>query len=129
MEDKVCLDSDFLIEFLKNNPEAREWLSQNSGMELATTSINVFELYYGEYKNRGDAEVDALNEFLKHLIILNITSEIAKKAGEEAAILEKSGKALDFRDLLIGMTALYNGYSLKTNNKKHFGRIRTLKVI
>ncbi len=52
MENKVCLDSDFLIDILRDKEESLRWVEQASECEFATTIINVFELYYGEYKNR-----------------------------------------------------------------------------
>ena len=129
MEDKACLDSDFIISYLKGNKDALIWVKENSNIELATTTINVFELYYGEYKNRTLDEVSVLDYFLNDITILDINLKIAKKAGENAAMLEKEGRMLEFKDILIGTASVYYGYPLKTNNIKYLQRIPDIKLI
>lgn len=128
MEDKICLDSDFLIDFLKNKKEAVEWLKEyEEKAELATTIINTFEIYHGEFKIKNNAIL--IDNLLKNLDVLNLSVEITKKAGELSANLEKEGNMIEFRDILIAAIVISNNYSLKTNNKKHFERIKELKII
>ena len=127
MENKICLDSDFLIDFLKNKKESVEWVKNNQEAELATTDINVFELYYGEYKKKGN--VENLENFLKNFNILELNSQIAKKAGEIAARLENEGEIIEFRDIFIAATAFYHNHKIKTNNKKHFERINEIILV
>lgn len=129
MENKVCLDSDFLIGLWRKKKESLQWAEQAHECEFATTVVNIFELYYGEYKNPSEDGVVKLDKFLSRLLILELDPEIAKKAGENMAFLEKSGEMLEFRDVLIGTIAEHNGYSIKTNNKKHFERIPGLKIV
>ncbi|MEM2786197.1 MAG: type II toxin-antitoxin system VapC family toxin [Candidatus Nitrosotenuis sp.] len=45
----VCLDTDFLIAYLRNNSEAKTKLEELALREepLYTTTINAFELYKG----------------------------------------------------------------------------------
>ena len=129
MENKACLDSDFLIDFLKNGKDEINWIKENKETEMATTIINVLELYYGEYKNNAKSNVGNLENFLKNFSVLNLNEEIAKKAGKIAAGLEKEGNVLEFRDVLIAAIASHHGYPIKTGNKKHFGRIKDLKLI
>ena len=129
MENKVCLDSDFIIDFLRNDKNAIRWLNENSETEIVTTAISVFELYLGEYKSESSNRMQKLEEFIEKLDILILNREIAKKAAEVAAKLEKDGKMIDFRDILIGCIALTHKIPLKTNNKKHFERIVGLELI
>ncbi len=128
MENKICLDSDFLIDFLRNKKEAVEWLKENEQKsEIATTVINAFEIYHGEFKIKSNAVL--IDNLLKDINVLNLSLEISKKAGEIAAKLEREGNILEFRDILIASISINHGYSLKTNNKKHFERIKELKLI
>lgn len=130
MEDSICLDSDFLIDFLRNKPEAVNWIKENEEKVLATTVINAFELYSGAYRAKDyEEKLTALKKLLEKLKILNFSLKSAEKAGKQDALLEKSGKAIDKRDLFIGIIALAEGFSIKTNNKKHFQRIDGLKVL
>ena len=45
----ICLDSDFIINYLRGKEEAIEFLMEVNNEELVTTEINVFEVFYGIY--------------------------------------------------------------------------------
>ena len=130
MENKICLDTDFLVNFLRNRKEEAEFIKKNeTENELATTYINLFELYYGAYKSQEtENNLKAISLLLNRLNVLNLSEDSAKKAGEILVKLEKDGKTIDFRDLFIGTIALANGYSIKTGNIKHFNRIEGLNI-
>ncbi len=130
MEKKICLDTDFLVNFLRNKKEEVEFIIENDNNILATTLINLFELYHGVYKYKEiQNNLMKLEELASRLIILNLSQESVKKAGQIASELEKSGNSIEFRDLLIGCVAQEEGYCLKTNNKKHFERILGLILV
>lgn len=131
MEDKVCLDTDFLVNFLRDKKEEAEFIKKNEmDKDFATTYVNAFELYYGAYKS---AEIQnnlkAISLLLSRINILNFSNESVKKAGEILAKLEKAGIAIEFRDIFIGTIALVNNYSIKTYNIRHFNRIEGLDVL
>ena len=52
-----------------------------------------------------------------------------QNASKEYGKLRKEGQLIGNEDLLIGATAFSAGFVLKTNNKKHFERIKGLKLI
>ncbi len=58
-----------------------------------------------------------------------VTSRIARRAGLLDGDLAKQGLSTAFPDLIIGVTALELGYSILTNNLRHFQRIPGLTVI
>jgi len=131
MVERVCLDTDFLIDFLRSKKESVDFVKENeSAKEFATTYINIFELYFGAFKSRdSNANIKAVEQIISRLNILNFSDDSARLAGKMLANLEKAGKLIDYRDLFIGSIALTNGFAIKTNNIKHFNRIRDLKVI
>ncbi len=130
MEDKICLDSDFLIDLLRNKKEVSEWIKEKEdSAELSTTIINEYELYCGAYNSSRKESINEIEEVMKTLNVLPLTREIVKKAGKVTADLAKTGNLIDFRDILIGCIAESNNNSLKTNNKKHFERIPGLKLV
>ena len=131
MESKICLDTDFLVNFLRNKREEADFIKINEAdKDLATTYINLFELYYGAYKSQErENNLKAISLLLSRLNILNLSDESVKKSGEILVKLEKEGKTIDFRDLFIGTIALVNNYSLKTNNIRHFNRIEELRIM
>ncbi|HLD15268.1 MAG TPA: type II toxin-antitoxin system VapC family toxin [Candidatus Nanoarchaeia archaeon] len=130
LEDRICLDTDFLVNLLRNRKEEVDFINKIENFSsLATTSINLFELYYGAFKLGKIKDILAI-EFLKQKVeILLPDDEVAIKAGEMAAKLEKNGKMMELKDLLIGVTALKNNFSVKTYNIKDFSRITGLSLV
>ncbi len=115
VEDQICLDSDFLVNFLRNKPEEKEFIRQHEDTDiLATTFINLFELYYGAYKSGVYENILRVDELQRRLKIIPLSKETVKRAGEVLAELEKRGEPIDFRDLLIGCAAQVEGFGIKT---------------
>lgn len=131
MENRICLDTDFLVNFLRNNKEEVEFVKDNEKeKELATTYINLFELYYGAFKSsERENNLKVITTLLNKIEILNFSHESAKKAGEILVKLEREGNMIEFRDLFIGTIALINNYAIKTKNIKHFSKIEGLIII
>jgi tRNA(fMet)-specific endonuclease VapC len=124
----IVLDTDILIDFLKGRELAVDIIRGflESRVRLATTVINIFELSWGAYRVGRLRDAEELCDILE---ILNLTLREALKAGEEIAYLYSIGQPIDIRDLLIGVIARENGYSILTGNTKHLNKIRGLKVI
>lgn len=131
MGSSICLDSDFLIDLLRNKKEAVEWTKDNEENNiLGTTIINLFELYSGAYRAANfENKLAAVKKLESRLKILNFSLKSAEEAGKQNALLDKKGMQIEKRDLFIGVIALSEGFSLKTNNKKHFYRIEGLRVV
>lgn len=129
--DKICLDSDFLVEFLRENEQAIRFIEEAEGRSvLATTYVNLFELYHGAFKSmKPELHLPAVEALKDKLTILNLSDDSVKLAGEIRAKLATKGETVDIRDLFIGTIALANGFSIKTSNLKHFTKIPALKVI
>ncbi|MFB6246803.1 MAG: type II toxin-antitoxin system VapC family toxin [Candidatus Pacearchaeota archaeon] len=127
----VCLDSDILVDFLRNVGYAVEWIRMNKDKyELGTTIINLFELYAGAYvagkASRRKADIDSLASYLR---ILPLSLNDVQDAGREHSLLKKKGFLIGNQDVLVGIMARNNGAFLRTNNKKHFGKISGLKLL
>ncbi len=130
--EKVCLNTDVLIDLLRGRREAVEMVkSLEERCELATTAITLFELYYGAFKVGREKNVAAVRELARRLEVLELTEKAAELAGRIAAALERSGESLEFRDVLIAAIAVVNGVELCTGNVSHFGRLKRfgLKIL
>lgn len=129
--DKICLDTDFLIDFLRGKEYALSFVSEEEDRAiLATTYVNLYELYVGAYKSENPPKEMANFEALKNqLQLLNLSEGSVKLAGQIRVGLMKKGEPIEIRDLLIGTIALVNGFPVKTNNKKHFSKIPNLRII
>ena len=127
MESKICLDTDFLIDFLRNKKYAVEFVkNKEDKTELGTTTINLFELYCGAFNSKKIEKIQLIDSLAERLTLLNLTKKTSKKAGEIYSILSKKGELIEFRDILIASITITNNYSLKTNNLKHFKKINGL---
>ncbi len=126
--ENICLDTDILVEFLRGNKETISFIQENELINnLATTQINLFELYYGAYLSSNSVQNIAMIEKLRScLVLLNLNEESARIAGYVLAKLEKNGRSIDFRDVLIESIARNKGYKIKTNNKRHFNMINDM---
>lgn len=128
----TCLDSDVLIEHLRNLPDAVEKIRklEKDGYTLFTTTINSFELYYGACKTeKREKNILAVEELLKRLILLPLDHPSSRAAAEVLEKLDANGKRIEFRDALIAGIALTNGLPITTNNIKHFKEIDGLRLI
>ncbi|MGQ9720958.1 MAG: type II toxin-antitoxin system VapC family toxin [Candidatus Jordarchaeum sp.] len=123
----LCLDTDILIDFLRG--KIRDRIKQlEEEFQLTTTTINLFELYYGAYKTKKERNVKSVDELAIRLEALGFTDESAKLLGGIMTELEKTGQVVDFRDVMIAGIVLENDVKLYTKNVKHFERIKGIKL-
>ncbi len=125
-----CLDTDLLVAILRGKQEAyasAQELDQEGN--AATTSINVFELFYGANKSQLKIQnIKETEKLLAKLEIFPLDKSAAKAAGEISAKLSEKGRPIDYRDAMIAAIAIQNGRTLLTRNAEHFQRIKDLKV-
>jgi len=131
MEDTIILDTDVLVDLIREKSEIVKWVKEHEVIDiLATTIINIFEIFNGAYKSvDSDKKLILAESLIERLKILDFDLESAKISGKQKALLEDEGLILDIRDLFIGSIALSNNLPLKTNNKKHFERIEGLRLV
>lgn len=131
MEDSIVLDTDVLVNIIREKPEINKWVKENEDKYVfATTIINIFELYAGAYKDVNKEKKLIIVENLKErLKILDFDIRVAQLAGKIRVSLEDEGNPIEIRDLFIGSIVLLNNFPIKTNNKKHFSKIDGLKVL
>lgn len=127
---RVILDSTVIIGLLRNKPmEAQLVRDIESRAELATTTVNVFEIFYGAFRSKDvERNLVAVKGFLSTIKLLAFDNDSAELSGQVLMELESKGKSIDFRDLFIGCIALDKGFTLVTHNKRHFQHIPRLNV-
>lgn len=123
----VCLDTDFLVAYLRKDFAAKSKLEELESVQepLHTTIINAYELYKGAYKSKdSNSELAKVNTLLDAFFLLALDRDSAKAAGA----LDDKSNPIGESDLLIASIALANKQTLITRNKKHFERIPGLQV-
>jgi predicted nucleic acid-binding protein len=132
----IVLDSTVLIaaERAGQNPRGviENMLVRVGDTEATLSVITVVELAHGIQRANSAARQVArerfLNELLNEISVEPVTIPIALRAGKLDGNLEGKGVRIALGDLLIGAAALEIGYSVVTNNVRHFQMIPDLVV-
>ncbi len=127
-----CADTTFLIDILKQNPDAAALAHKIEGEYLITTAINSFELLSGAYGelHRHPAAVDKAHELLEVFSVLPLTQEGIERAAQAMGELLRKGRPIEASDCLaIGISLSHGCKKIITRNKEHFARIPDIEVI
>lgn len=118
---KIVIDTSIYINFLRTSKGLFPEIVNKS--VIYTPTIVVLELYAG-----GSASNTKVIEQIKRLIgptkIIDLTRQISETAGN----LLRDKSVLDPEDAIIAATALYLDAELATENKKHFSKVKGLKL-
>jgi len=91
------------------------------------------ELEHGIWRAKDETRARRRRQFREDLIVsvpvYPVTVELARKAGRIDAEQQEKGVRIAFQDLLIGVSALELGYSVATQNLRHFRMIPGLDVL
>ncbi|HEX2712857.1 MAG TPA: PIN domain-containing protein [Candidatus Acidoferrales bacterium] len=101
--------------------------------EAALSAIGLTELIHGLYRAQTPAvrlrRQSFLDELLRDVTVYPYTKDTAMLAGKLDGEQQSKGVVIPFGDLLIGATALSLGFSVLTENLRHFQKIPGLSVI
>ena len=124
MEEIILLDTNILIEVLKNSKNMIDFLNRLDN-DFSISSITMMELYFGALNKE---EVKKLEKFFYKFDIVDIDEKISKKAVE---LIKKYAKShnLNIPNALIAATAIEKDYRLFTLNLKDFRYIKNIKLL
>ncbi len=128
----VCIETTFAVDLLRGiNKEAKEKLAilEGNAEEISISTPSVVELIAGSILNpKVENEKDKVIEFISSFIALDLDIDSAIKAGEIGAELIKRGEKIQIEDIMIAAITMQNNETLVTRNKKHFEKIRGLRI-
>ncbi len=123
------IDTDTLIYALKGDQRVLGHFQETAEEPKALSVITYGELLYGAMKSQRRRENLAKVRRLQEIFpIVEATNAIMETYAAVKADVESRGKPLDDFDLVIAATAISLGYRLVTNNERHFGRIKELRL-
>ena len=97
--------------------------------DVCISAITKVELLYGvEVSPRRQKDQIALDEYLRHVKILDFPTEAALDYAQIRADLKLRGAMIGANDLLIAAHARHLELTLATNNVREFGRVPGLKL-
>ncbi len=124
---KVIADTNIFVEYVrKRNKQNTSLYKIASSHTLVTTSITVFELYFGA---RTPDAVQTISQVLKDMAVFSFTDEAAKIAAIEQNRLRSRNKIVDIRDLFVASIAIANDLPVATLNRKHFRNVGALHLL
>jgi tRNA(fMet)-specific endonuclease VapC len=124
---RYLLDSNAIITWFNGRNRALvERLKAHDG-EFGTSTIVIFELYFGAFNSSRVADnIDRLANL--KMPVLEFGEADARTAGEIRAALKKAGTPIGPYDLLIAAQAKSRGLVMVTNNVAEFSRVEGLVV-
>jgi predicted nucleic acid-binding protein len=114
----VLLDTTVLIDTLRNRNQRRQLLAGLvvSGHALAVSTISIAEVYSGVRAG----EEQATHTLLVNLNWIPVSGAIAERAGRLKAAFRSQGQTRSIADMIVAATALENGCTVATDNRKDF---------
>ena len=123
------LDTDTIIFLLRGNRSLANHIAKVSDQHIATTVINLAELYFGAFNSMHVEEnVSAVDGFRLATRILEFGESAAVIFGKVKATLKRQGNLVTDSDLFIAAIALSTNSILVANNIRHFHRIEGLNM-
>lgn len=114
----LLLDTSVLIDVLRLRHGRRELLAElaRGGSTLATTALNVAELYAG-MRPEEEARTET---FLGALDCYELTIAAARRAGNLKSKYARQGRTLTLADTIIAAIAIERRCTLMTDNRENF---------
>jgi predicted nucleic acid-binding protein len=102
-------------------------------IEIAISAVTVAELVHGVVRSRTseirERRRSFIDELKKHVPVHPVTESTAEIAGQLSGEQAARGITLPADDLLIGASAIEQGYAVATLNARHFQKIPGLRIV
>ena len=127
---RYMLDTDMCSYIIKEHPESVRQRFQTLAMEQLCISVVTYaELIYGvERSSSKRINRPIIEDFVRHLDVMNWDTEAADQYGVIRAELEAAGTPIGAMDMMIAAHAKSIKAVLVTNNQKRFTKVRGLKI-
>ena len=123
------LDTNICVYAIKREPSVLRTLQEHGPDDFGISAITVAELWFGAAKSsRAPQTRSSVDTFLEPFEILPFTIEAADDYADIRLELEKGGRPIGERDLLIAATARSRRLIVVTSNVREFGRVSGLEV-
>src|SRR5579864_9289749 len=106
----LLLDTNIIVDALRKRNERHLFVEQllDQGQPLASCSITLTEIYAGMRPN----EEKPTRAFMRSLLFLSITEDVAEQAGRLKAQYAKRGRTISFQDASIAAVCIAYGCTM-----------------
>ncbi len=127
---RYMLDTDMCSYIIREHPASVLKRFQTLAMEQLCVSVVTYaELIYGvERSSSRRINRPVIEDFVRHLDVMDWDTEAAAQYGVIRAELEAAGTLIGAMDMMIAAHAKSIKAVLVTNNQKHFNKVRGLKI-
>jgi len=127
---RFLLDTDTCSYVIKRSSEKLlKKLARVAIEDVAISVVTEAELFYGvELSPRRQSDEAAVRAFLRHVSVLDFTSQAASHYAQIRADLKRLGMMIGANDLFIAAHARALGLTLVSNNTREFKRVPDLKL-
>lgn len=121
------IDTSLLIDYFRKTDKSKSRLVRLSEQfdQFVISAVTEFEIYSGAT----DAQLTFWMELLSEIRVLPFDSRVSQSAVAIQKDLKRLRKTIDKADLFIAATAVANGFTLDTLNRKHFDKIQQLTLL
>jgi tRNA(fMet)-specific endonuclease VapC len=125
----LLIDTDILIFSIKGAESVRKGFQKNESLPKSISVITYGELLHGAKKSLSpEKNLAVVYRIAEIFPIVAVSRAIIETFSDLKASLESGGEIIPDLDLMIAATAMALNYTLISNNTKHFGRIKNLKL-
>ncbi len=125
---RYLLDADTVSYALRGEGRVASRILEHRPSELCISSVTLAELWYGAEVKRSPKLRRAIRAFVRDVAVAPFDDAAAERFGSVAAELCAGGVPIGDFDALVAAHALSLGVAVVTNNTRHFGRVRGLRV-
>ena len=125
------VDTDWIVDYLYGNAEARDLLVALRPEGLTINIITFLEIYEGIYLSRNPRRADgAFRLLLQDIRVRPISRTVARYAARVRGQLRRQGAQINHRalDLIIAATAIAHNLELVTRNTKDYNDVPGLRL-
>lgn len=122
---RILLDTSIIIDHFRQLSRENSKLSTLTEFEWVVSAICTAELWSGQSMNT-PKHLNEIEAFIISIYEYNVTTEIAKKAGE---IMRDTYYRVKMADALIAATAIHLQIPLATLNYKDFNLVENLQLL
>lgn len=125
------LDTDTCIFLIKKRPvSVKKHLDKLSMDQVCISVVTYAELLYGaEHSANKERNREVVKDFVRYLTVRDWNDEAAEHYSLIRHDLESAGTPIGAMDMMIAAHARSVPAVLVSNNERHFGRVKGLKIV